>query len=219
MTNYQWSPVQLQYAQTIVSVGKSTPGITDRDIQTALMVALDESHLQDYANSTVPESLGIKHDAVGNDSDSVGIFQQRPSQGWGSVPDLMDPSKSAQKFYDALKALPPNIRGTMPPWILAQTIQKSGTADGSNYAKYFDEANALMAAVGGGTGHGGAQVGPNNSPLKALFDPEFWKRVGIGALGALLLIIVLWKWLSAQQFVKDAVSTVKKGAALAAVAA
>lgn len=214
----QWSQTQLNYARIIVQTGKNTPGITDRDIQTALMVALDESQLQEYANSSVPDSLSLPHDAVGNDQDSVGLFQQRPSQGWGTVQSDMDPAQSAKEFYDALKNLPPNIRGTMPPWQLAQTIQRSADPTGSNYAKYFDDANQILKIVGGGTGNGAAPAGPNSNLFSWILNADNWKRVGIGALGALFVILALWKWLSATDAFKEIQRTTKSALETAAIA-
>lgn len=217
MTSAQWSPAQIDYAKTIVQVGRNTPGITAHDIDTALLVALTESSLQNYANSNVPESMGIKHDTVGNDSDSVGLFQQRPSQGWGTPSQLMDPATSAQKFYDALKKIPLQARNNMAPWILAQSVQKSRFNDGSNYKANYDQEQQLANDIGNLNPYQTAQQALSGNGFGWVTDPKFWQRFGIGALGALLIIIALWKWLSAQQFVQNAVSTVKKGAALAAV--
>lgn len=96
---------QAAYVEAIITAGRSR-GEPDSNVTIALMVALAESRLQMYANSTVPESLGIAHDAVGADHDSVGLFQQRPSQGWGGgdITTLMDAGQSAGLFYDALDA-------------------------------------------------------------------------------------------------------------------
>lgn len=65
--------------------------------------ALVESEIQIFANSNVPESLQLPHEAVGSDHLSVGIFQQQvPS--WGTTADCMDPAKSTNKFLDRLLA-------------------------------------------------------------------------------------------------------------------
>ena len=67
----------------------------------ALATAMQESTLQVLANPDVPESLDIDHDGLGEDHDSVGLFQQR--QSWGDTADLMDPESSSDLFYDALE--------------------------------------------------------------------------------------------------------------------
>ncbi|WP_100446896.1 hypothetical protein [Glycomyces xiaoerkulensis] len=69
----------------------------------ALACAMQESKLRNYANVNVPESYDHDYQAEGSDHDSVGLFQQRPSTGWGSVGELMDPKTSAGKFYGTLK--------------------------------------------------------------------------------------------------------------------
>ncbi len=66
------------------------------------------------------------------DRDSVGIFQQRPSQGWGTAAQLQDPAYAAQAFFGALVKVPGYT--TIPVSQAAQAVQKS--ADGSAYEQY-----------------------------------------------------------------------------------
>jgi murein DD-endopeptidase MepM/ murein hydrolase activator NlpD len=67
-----------------------------------------------------------------NDHDSVGLFQQRPSQGWGTPQQLMDPQYSSRKFYERLLT----VKGwqTMPLTKAAQAVQRSAFPDA--YAKH-----------------------------------------------------------------------------------
>jgi hypothetical protein len=75
------------------------------------------------------------------DLDSVGIFQQRPSQGWGSTAQLEDPAYAAQAFFGALVKVP--NYSTIAVYEAAQAVQKS--ADGYAYQQYAQQ-GALLAA-------------------------------------------------------------------------
>jgi hypothetical protein len=75
------------------------------------------------------------------DLDSVGIFQQRPSQGWGTAAQLEDPAYAARAFFGALVKVP--NYSTIPVYQAAQAVQKS--ADGSAYQQYA-QSGALLAA-------------------------------------------------------------------------
>ncbi|GAB3658713.1 hypothetical protein GCM10027589_19410 [Actinocorallia lasiicapitis] len=76
------------------------------------------------------------------DRDSVGIFQQRPSQGWGRPEQLQDPVYSSNRFFDALTKVSNYTK--RPLHDAAQAVQRS--ADGSLYAQH--EGMALLLAEG-----------------------------------------------------------------------
>lgn len=222
----QWSQTQLDNAKTIVRVGQDMK-MSDYDIQVALMTALTESGLQNYANSSVPESLQITHDAVGNDNDSVGLFQQRPSQGWGSTQELMDPATSARKFYEAIqRGISVHAKTIMTPWQVAQTIQRSGTPDGSNYQKHYADAQEIFKTLGftpNGT-VGGIKTGAGSwfESLQNIGDflgnGKNWQRIGLGVLGAILILAALWNILNQSSTFRAGVNTAKKAVEVAAVA-
>jgi hypothetical protein len=90
----------------------------------ALAAALQESQLQnlDYG-----------------DRDSVGVFQQRPSQGWGTTAELEDPVYATTKFFAALVRVPGYTR--MPVGQAAQDVQHS--ADGYAYGQWVEVATLL----------------------------------------------------------------------------
>jgi hypothetical protein len=73
------------------------------------------------------------------DRDSVGIFQQRPSQGWGPAADLEDPVYASTKFFAALTQVPGYAK--LPVYQAAQDVQRS--ADGNAYAQWTDMAGLL----------------------------------------------------------------------------
>ncbi len=79
------------------------------------------------------------------DRDSVGLFQQRPSQGWGSVKELTDPDFATNAFYDALA----EVEGyrEMDITVAAQEVQRSGFPDA--YADHEEDARALASALTG----------------------------------------------------------------------
>ena len=83
------------------------------------------------------------------DLDSVGVFQQRPSQGWGPASQLEDPVYATGKFFAALS----RVHGyqVMPVSQAAQAVQHS--ADGSAYAQYSGVAGRLSAAFTGQRPH------------------------------------------------------------------
>ena len=79
------------------------------------------------------------------DRDSVGLFQQRPSQGWGSQGQILDPRYAAARFFDALV----KVRGwqTMRLTAAAQAVQQS--AHPTAYQQWEDQAGVLAKAFTG----------------------------------------------------------------------
>jgi hypothetical protein len=157
---------QLQNASTIATVGRNM-GMTTRDIEIGIMTAITESMLRN-----------IK----GGDRDSVGLFQQRPSQGWGSVSQIMDPNYSAGKFFSTLKGV--KGRNSLDPWMAAQKVQRSAFSDGSNYQKYWDEAMAIFTGMGNGTmGQGNVMAGPFGPANNVGKNAINWASARIGDQG------------------------------------
>ncbi len=122
---------QMANAATITAVGIRRK-VPDRAIVVALATALQESKLENLASG---------------DRDSVGLFQQRPSQGWGTPTQLGDPRYAAGKFYSALL----RVRGweQMRVTDAAQRVQRSAFPQA--YEKWGDEAGVLTDALGGQT--------------------------------------------------------------------
>jgi len=131
---------QLNNARLIAQVGRQR-GMSDEDIQIALATALAES--------------GLRNVNYG-DRDSVGLFQQRTSQGWGSTQQIMDPNYSAGKFYDTLRT---TGRGATP-WQTAQNVQRSAFADGSNYQAQWGKAQAAFKSIYQPSGQQGVSTSP-----------------------------------------------------------
>ncbi|WP_446219664.1 peptidase M23 [Micromonospora sp. IBHARD004] len=96
---------QMDNAKAIVRAGRDM-GVPRRGLVIAVATAMQESNLYNYASAVLPESQNYPHQAIGWDHDSVGLFQQRPSSGWGSVGDLMDPKFATHQFLAALEEIP-----------------------------------------------------------------------------------------------------------------
>ena len=82
------------------------------------------------------------------DRDSVGIFQQRPSQGWGTRAELLNPIYATTRFFEALVAIPGYQK--LPVYQAAQDVQHS--ADGSAYSQYEGQGQVMAAGFAGWQG-------------------------------------------------------------------
>ncbi|MEV6970965.1 hypothetical protein AB0M47_38270 [Hamadaea sp. NPDC051192] len=137
-----FNQTQMDNAALIVKAGKDL-GISEKGQIIAVATAMQESNLYNLASHVVPESLKYAHQGTGADYDSVGLFQQRYTTGWGTVKEIMNPSESAKKFYRALQRVPgwQNMAVT----VAAQTVQGSAFPDA--YAKHQGNATAVVKAV------------------------------------------------------------------------
>ena len=122
-------------AAIIVQVGREQ-GVPDYGIIIALATAMQESSLRNL---------------TWGDLDSVGLFQQRPSSGWGTVEELTNPHHAAYTFYQGRAGYTRgllDIAGweSMPLTVAAQRVQISAYPDA--YAKWEDSARAWFAELG-----------------------------------------------------------------------
>ncbi|WP_235022601.1 hypothetical protein [Amycolatopsis alkalitolerans] len=129
--DYSVAPEQAQNAATIAAVGMRL-GMPDHAVTVALATAMQESKLRNL---------------TGGDRDSAGLFQQRPSQGWGTYQQVTDPIHAATAFYERLRAQPNWMNLTVTQ--AAQLVQRSAAPDG--YARWESEARALAGALTGET--------------------------------------------------------------------
>ncbi|MGW6905306.1 heavy metal transporter [Streptomyces sp. NPDC054940] len=128
-TRYEFTPEQAVNAATIAAVGTGR-GLPERAVTIALATSLQESGLRNITHG---------------DRDSLGLFQQRPSQGWGTEREILDPIYSAGIFYEHLV----KVRGyaELPLTVAAQRVQRSGYPEA--YAKHEPDATLLAAALTG----------------------------------------------------------------------
>ena len=123
---------QIANAQIIYTTGVSM-NIPPYGEAIAIATAIQESRLQnlDYG-----------------DRDSLGLFQQRPSQGWGTPAQITDPVYASTKFYQALLQVP-NWQ-TLQLTVAAQDVQESGYP--TAYAQWQAVAEELVATFAGTVG-------------------------------------------------------------------
>jgi len=119
-----WSAEQMTNAQTIVAIAVERQ-LPKRAAVIALTTAIVESRLENVTYG---------------DRDSLGLFQQRPSQGWGSNEQVLNPAYASGTFYDRLLAVP--NWSTLPPGQAAQKVQASAFPD-----RYAPEEAAAAALV------------------------------------------------------------------------
>ncbi|MFI8802186.1 hypothetical protein [Micromonospora chalcea] len=120
---------QTKNVKAIIAATKKA-GMDERAAVVSIATALQESKL---------ENLGHLGDR--NDHDSQGLFQQRPSSGWGTVEQITDPEYSTTAFLKGLK----QVDGwqDMPLTKAAQTVQVSAYPD--HYAQWEQQAADLVA--------------------------------------------------------------------------
>jgi hypothetical protein len=129
----QLTPGQAGIAAVIAGVA-SRRALPARAVAIAYATALQESKLQNLHYG---------------DLDSVGVFQQRPSQGWGTARQIEDPVYATERFFDALIEVPQYLN--LPIDVAAQDVQHS--ADGSAYAQWADMGTSLATAFTGADPH------------------------------------------------------------------
>ena len=146
---------QMANSATIAAVGIRR-GLPERAVVVALATALQESKLRNLA---------------GGDRDSVGLFQQRPSQGWGTPEQIRDPRYSAGRFYTALL----RVRGWQKMRVTdaAQAVQRSAYPQA--YERWADESAVLTTAL---LGHASGAV------ACSLPDPALRGEAAAAALGS-----------------------------------
>lgn len=98
--------------------------------------------LRMWANSKLPASLQLPHDAVGNNGTSTGLFQQQNFPEWGSLEQRMDPAESARMFFEHF----PSGWESMDPGSVAQAVQRSSLP--YRYSQEMDAGRAMIGATG-----------------------------------------------------------------------
>lgn len=128
-TRWSLTPDQAQNAALIAGVGIQR-GLPARAVTIALATALQESKLVNIAHG---------------DRDSLGLFQQRPSQGWGTEAQVQDPVYATGRFYDGLVKI--DGYENLPITEAAQAVQRSGFPEA--YAQHEARARAWASALTG----------------------------------------------------------------------
>lgn len=131
-TTQEAVPLDLEQAANAATISGVAfrKGLPERAVVIAYATALQESHIRNLP---------------GGDRDSVGIFQQRPSQGWGRVDQLRDPVYASSRFFDSLVKVKDYLDRDLHE--SAQLVQRS--ADGAAYAPHETRAKRLAEAYTG----------------------------------------------------------------------
>jgi len=125
---------QMHNAAIIISVGQRLK-VPPRGWVIAIATALQESNLKN-----------LDHLGENNDHDSLGLFQQRPSQGWGSREEILDPVHAATKFYEKLLTIDGWQKMALTD--AAQAVQISAYPDA--YAKHEPLATRIVNLLADG---------------------------------------------------------------------
>ncbi|GAA1852998.1 hypothetical protein [Myceligenerans crystallogenes] len=142
-TDWYLSPAQADNAALITGTAMRR-GLPARAATIALATAQQESKL-----------INIEH----GDRDSLGLFQQRPSMGWGTQAEILDPVYSTNAFYDGLV----KVEGyeDMAITVAAQEVQRSGYPDA--YARHEVRSRAWASSL---TGHSPAALTCEIAPVE-----------------------------------------------------
>jgi cell wall-associated NlpC family hydrolase len=125
----RWDSEQVGNAAVIISVGARL-GVPAQGWIIAVATAMQESTL---------------HNQPDGNQDSLGLFQQRPSQGWGTPAQIMDPVYASTQFLQHLLHVP-NWQD-LPLTVAAQRVQRSTYPDA--YAKWEADATRIVATLTG----------------------------------------------------------------------
>jgi cell wall-associated NlpC family hydrolase len=108
---------------------------------------------------------------AGGDRDSVGLFQERPSQGWGTPAEIMNPLYATQQFFVRLAAIP--AWQSLAPAVAAQDVERSAYPD--RYQEWVGPATELVAGLSGSGACTNAAAGTGLAPAgsSSLLPPGF----------------------------------------------
>ena len=119
----------------------------------ATIAGVATHHLLPERAVTIAYATALQESDLANlsygDRDSVGVFQQRPSQGWGTRRQLLDPVYASTRFFTALAAVPHYLR--LHVYQAAQAVQHS--ADGQAYSQYVPQGAAMADGFSGRLPH------------------------------------------------------------------
>ena len=158
-STFDWAPDQASNAAAITAIAVQRD-LPPRAATIAIATAMQESKVRN-----------VKF----GDRDSLGLFQQRPSQGWGTEEQILDPEYSTNKFYDALVKV--DGYTDMDIAEAAQAVQRS--AAGEAYAQHETQARVTASVLAGQTGAGiGCALDDPSSPgdpeaVAALVEKDF----------------------------------------------
>lgn len=130
-STFQWAPDQASNAAAITAIAIKRD-LPPRAATIAIATAMQESKVRNITYG---------------DRDSLGLFQQRPSQGWGTPEQILNPEYSTNKFYDAL--------------VKVESLHGHGDHRRRPGGAALGRGQRLRPARGAGAGHGIRAVRPD----------------------------------------------------------
>jgi len=164
-TSVDFDPSQTRYAATITAIAVQR-GLPPRAATIAIATAIQESKLVNL---------------TGGDRDSGGLFQQRPSQGWGTEKQILDPVYSTNRFYDALV----KVKGyeSMEITKVAQEVQRSAYPEA--YADHEQEGRILASTLSGHSPGGlGCRLNAAGAGDPSALAADLKAELGVNTRGA-----------------------------------
>jgi hypothetical protein len=133
----------------VTAVGRSVKFTPEQSANAATITAIALKRKLPARAATIANATAIVESKLRNikfgDRDSLGLFQQRPSQGWGTEEQILDPIHSTNSFYDALVKV--DGYESMVITKVAQEVQRSGFPDA--YADHEEEGRILASTLAG----------------------------------------------------------------------
>jgi hypothetical protein len=156
MVASQTSPAEGQAATVLQPVGTSGPQnymplTSDQQANAATIVQQALAKKMGIRSAVIAVATSMQESRLQNltygDADSLGLFQQRPSMGWGTAQQILTPQYSADAFLGALQQYQASNPGwaTQPLWTSAQGVQKSGVP--TAYAQWESQAAQLVQQI------------------------------------------------------------------------
>jgi hypothetical protein len=164
-----WPDEPVDTDHCLATVGQSTATLTLEQARNASLISAVaigrglQPRASSIAIATTLQESGLRNLDYG-DRDSLGLFQQRPSMGWGTIEQVTDPIYASNAFFDVMV--------TIPDWDsqdigdVAQAVQRSGYPDA--YDQHITRARTLASALTGET----PAAWTCGRPSDSLADPE-----------------------------------------------
>ena len=163
-------------------------GSRPRAVLALFEAGLAESGFRNLANSTVPSSLRLPHDGVGSNGSSVGFLQQQVGTdgtgrgwAWGPVTAAMNPRTATLSFLAVADPIDHASAPSEDAATLAQSVQASAVADGSNYRAQRAAAVSLLTKLGDSkaTAVGGCTFSPDGTLKDPGYGPQDCQATGV----------------------------------------
>ncbi|MBG0740356.1 hypothetical protein IV500_13295 [Paeniglutamicibacter antarcticus] len=161
-------PAPLSVGCTASSAGGSYPLAVDQTQNAALITAISVRRGLPARAASIGLAVALQESKLRNithgDLDSLGLFQQRPSQDWGTAEEILDPVYSTNAFFNVLVT----VRGyeTLPITEAAQKVQRSAYPEA--YAQREPQGRAFASAL---TGLSPAALDCTLNPVSGTGDP------------------------------------------------